>query len=102
MVRRLCVPRVNELNDDCFVRLIIGILQATTVLLLVLLGHQRELTHVYFVGVAAAAGLFVHQQKLIKKRDGPGCMRAFTNNAWVGAAFFAGVVGDYALRGALE
>lgn len=73
-------------------RLIIGLLQVATVGTLALIGIQaQELPWPYFVGLTAAAGLFVYQQWLIRKRDRDACFKAFKNNHYVGAAVFLGV-----------
>jgi 4-hydroxybenzoate polyprenyltransferase len=77
-------------------RLLIGILQATLVLILVLVGGQLDLGVAYLAGVGAAAALFVWQQALIRERGPEGCFRAFLNNNWVGFAVFAGMVVDLA------
>ena len=43
----------------------------------------------------AMAGLFVHQQRLIRDRDRDACFAAFTNNIWAGFAFFLGTVVEF-------
>ena len=48
----------------------------------------------YHAGLAAAAGLVIHQYRLIRERDRERCFRAFLNNNWVGAAVFAGIAFD--------
>ncbi|MBV1871775.1 MAG: 4-hydroxybenzoate octaprenyltransferase [Gammaproteobacteria bacterium] len=76
-------------------KLIIGCLQLATLLLLVLLGLQLELGVCYYLGLLVAAGLFVHQQALIKNRDRDACFEAFLNNNQVGMAIFIGLFLDY-------
>lgn len=65
---------------------------------LVLVGRRAELGQWYYGGLAAAALFAVYQQYLIRDRDAERCMRAFLNNAWLGATVFAGVVLDYVFR----
>jgi 4-hydroxybenzoate polyprenyltransferase len=45
-----------------------------------------------------AAGLAAYQQWLIRGRERDACFRAFLNNHWFGAAVFAGLAADFALR----
>jgi 4-hydroxybenzoate polyprenyltransferase len=73
-------------------RFMIGLLQASSLLTLALLGAQLDLAGWYQLGLATAAGLFVYQQYLMRDRSRSGCLRAFRNNTWVGFALFAGVV----------
>lgn len=83
-------------DDD---RLITGVLQATTLLMLVLTGAQFELGYWYFISVIGVAALFVYQQVLIRHRDHDRCFQAFLNNNWVGAIVFVGIVLHYLLKG---
>ena len=76
-------------------RLIIGVLQASVVLLLWLLGLRQGFEHVYYVALLTVIGLFGYQQRLIRKREETMCFRAFLNNVWVGFAIFGGVVAEY-------
>lgn len=76
-------------------KLIIGCLQLATLLLLVFLGLQLEFGVCYYLGLLVAAGLFVHQQALIKNRDRDACFEAFLNNNQVGMAIFIGLFLDY-------
>jgi len=50
----------------------------------------------YAAGLGAAAGLALYQQWLARARDPAGCFQAFLNNAWFGAAVFAGLAFDLA------
>jgi len=81
-------------DDD---RTIIGILQATYLLIIILIGNQLEMDFVYYLAVAATAGLFVYQQNLVKQRQPAQCLLAFLNNNWVGAALFIGIAVHYVL-----
>jgi 4-hydroxybenzoate polyprenyltransferase len=76
-------------------RVIIGIIQAMMVVVLLIIGQQLELGVYYIAGVVVAALLMAYQQRLIKKRDGMQCMRAFRNNNWIGVVLFLGLYGHY-------
>lgn len=80
-------------------RFVIGVLQATVVITLVMIGHHLDLGLWYFLGVVVAAGLAVYQQRLIRDRSPAGCFKAFLNNNWFGAAIFVGLCLDFAGRG---
>ncbi|WP_372750146.1 4-hydroxybenzoate octaprenyltransferase [Litorivivens sp.] len=80
-------------------RLITGILQASVVFILVLMGSRFSLGFIYFVGVAAAAGLFIYQQRLIRFRQRENCFQAFLNNHYVGMVVFIGIALHYLLPG---
>jgi len=75
--------------------IIIGILQVTMLGILLLVGINAELGISYYIGLAAAAALFVYQQYITRERDKKGCFDAFLNNNNVGAVIFAGLVLDY-------
>ena len=72
-------------------KLIIGVIQGTFLLTLVIVGNKLELSGMYFLGLLVAAGLMVYQHKLIKDREPDQCLKAFQHNHWVGAAIFAGI-----------
>jgi len=76
-------------------KLIIGILQALTIVLLLIIGVLASRGWIYFAGVAVATGLFVYQQRLIKERKPKQCFTAFLNNNWLGMAVFTGLALDY-------
>ncbi|MEH6814845.1 MAG: 4-hydroxybenzoate octaprenyltransferase [Motiliproteus sp.] len=78
-------------------KLIVGVLQALTLLSLLMLGQQLHFGISYYLGLAAAAGLFVYQQLLIRERKPEMCFKAFLNNHWVGSLVFAGLFLDYLL-----
>ena len=73
-------------------RVMIGILQASTLVTLARFGSLGELGYFYHLGLAAMFGLFVYQQFLIRQRERAGCLKAFLNNTWAGLALFVGVV----------
>jgi len=80
-------------DDD---RLIIGFLQISFLFIMLLVGSQLELSQSYYLGILAAAGLSVYQQKITKSKEPAQCMHAFLNNNWVGAVLFLGIVIHYA------
>ncbi len=82
-------------NDD---RIITGMLQASVILVLLLTGGQFELGYWYYIGILAAAGLFLYQQHLIRQRRRDDCFKAFLNNHWVGAVVFCGIFLHYLTR----
>jgi 4-hydroxybenzoate polyprenyltransferase len=79
-------------------RAIIGVLMATFVFAMLLAGIRVHLHWPYYVGLAAAAGLFVWQQWLIRTRERSACFAAFRNNNWVGLALWVGLVLALAIR----
>ncbi len=77
--------------------LIVGLLQGVMIGLLVLIGLMSDRGLIYFLGIAAAAMLFLYQQWLTRDRDPKACFQAFLNNNRFGLVVFAGLVLDYAL-----
>ena len=73
-------------------RFMVGVLQAGTIASLALLGSQLDYGPLFYLGLLAMSGLFVHQQLLIRRRDPAACFAAFTNNTWVGLCLFTAVV----------
>ncbi len=69
-----------------------------TLLLLAVAGLMAGLGLVYFIGLIVAEGIAFHHYRLIKDRSREKCFAAFLHNNWLGAAVFAGLVGDYWLR----
>jgi 4-hydroxybenzoate polyprenyltransferase len=76
-------------------RVFIAGLQVLLLGSLVLVGRSSDLGPWYYGGLAAAALFAAYQAYLIKERDIVQSFRAFLNNAWLGAAVFAGIVLDY-------
>jgi 4-hydroxybenzoate polyprenyltransferase len=76
-------------------RFAIGVLQIATLLALLALGRQLLLGPAFHWGLAFAAGTMLWQQWLIRRRRPDECFRAFQNNAWTGAAVFAGIAMHY-------
>jgi 4-hydroxybenzoate polyprenyltransferase len=79
-------------------RAFIAGLQVLLLASLVLVGRSAALGPWYYGGLAAAALFCFYQLYLIKERDIVQSFRAFLNNAWFGAAVFAGVLLDYTFR----
>ena len=79
-------------EDDLSIQ---GILQASYLLVLVLIGHQLQLSWIYYLALLGVAGLFVYQLFLSRQREPKACLRAFLNNNWVGAILFASLVLHY-------
>lgn len=52
----------------------------------------------FSLGMLVAVGCALYHYRLIRDRDRDRCMAAFIHNNWLGAAMFAGVLLDYALR----
>ncbi|MGL5948286.1 MAG: 4-hydroxybenzoate octaprenyltransferase [Aeromonas sp.] len=79
-------------------KLMIGLLQGMSLLLLLGLGQWRGLGTAYYWGLLVAAALFVYQQHLIRARQREACFQAFLSNNYVGAALFVGLALDYGWR----
>ncbi|MBK1735282.1 4-hydroxybenzoate polyprenyltransferase [Halorhodospira abdelmalekii] len=75
-------------------RVMIGLLQLLMLLALLQIGLRSELGPLYYVALGGAAGLFIYQQVLIRRRERHHCFRAFLNNAWFGGVVFLGIVLD--------
>jgi 4-hydroxybenzoate polyprenyltransferase len=73
----------------------IALLQAGTLVILLLVGALAHLTLSYYVSLAAAVLLFLYQQWLIRHRQRENCFKAFLNNNWVGALIFIGIMFAY-------
>lgn len=76
-------------------KVIIGILQASTLLTFVLLSLKLSLGWIFYAGLGVAAALFIYQQLLIKERERDACFKAFLNNHYAGLAIFIGLAGHY-------
>ena len=63
-----------------------------------LIGRSLGLGAVFLAGVALAALQAGWHYLLIRERSREGCFKAFRQNHWLGAAVFAGVALDFALR----
>ncbi|WP_236757879.1 4-hydroxybenzoate octaprenyltransferase [Aeromonas cavernicola] len=75
-------------------KLVIGLLQLATLLMLLAVGQLMQLGACYYWGLLGAAVLFVYQQRLISGRQRDACFKAFLNNNYVGALIFIGLLLD--------
>ncbi len=75
-------------------RALIGLFQALTLLLLAVVGRMYGAGAWFYAGVTVAAALAAYQQWLIRNRDPAKCLRAFSNNAWLGLIVFIGLFVD--------
>lgn len=71
---------------------------AVTLLIILLVGWQYGLRGWFVAGLLVAAGCAVYHYFLIRERDRMRCFAAFRHNNWLGAAVFAGIAVDYAMR----
>lgn len=71
---------------------------AITLALILWSGWELGLRWPFVTGILVAAAIAIYHYQLIKTRDRDLCFAAFRHNNWLGAAIFAGVVFDYALR----
>jgi 4-hydroxybenzoate polyprenyltransferase len=71
---------------------------ATTLAILAWVGAQAGRGLYFYVGLLVAGGMMLRHYYWIRGRERMACFRAFLNNNWVGAAIFAGLFADYALR----
>lgn len=76
---------------------IIGVLQLSFLLVMVLIGSQLDMSISYYIGIFLASLLSVYQQKIAKNKEPAYCLLAFLNNNWVGGVIFLGIVFHYAL-----
>ena len=71
---------------------------AITLGILAWVGAQAGRGLWFYAGLAVAAGMMLRHWFWIRGRERMPCFRAFMDNNWVGAAIFAGLFADYALR----
>lgn len=69
-------------------KLIIGLLQLSSVLLLLLLGITEQFSMIYYLVLLVVLFLFIKQQMAIKLRDKRACFKAFLDNNLVGFVIF--------------
>jgi 4-hydroxybenzoate polyprenyltransferase len=61
-------------------------------------GWQFGLRSWFLLGMLIACACAIYHYRLIKDRDRMSCFAAFRHNNWLGAAMFAGIALDYALK----
>lgn len=76
-------------------KLIIGLLQFATLLLLVWVGYLAQLSGAFYWSLLLAGALFIHQQKQIAGRKREACFKAFLDNNYVGLVLFIGIALSY-------
>ena len=76
-------------------RMMIGLSQVGMLGLLVGIGVGLNLEEMYFWGLLGASGFGIYQHYLIRHRQPEGCLQAFHNNNWLGAAVFIGIFFAY-------
>jgi 4-hydroxybenzoate polyprenyltransferase len=79
-------------------RLIVGALQLTMLMALLLMGRSLAFGNAYLVALGVAALFFLYQQWLIRAREPDACLRAFLNNHYVGMSIFIGILLEYIYR----
>lgn len=79
-------------------RAIIGLLQALTIVCLLLVGTRFELGMYYNLGLLAMLASFGWQHWLIRDREPAACLTAFLSNHWSGMLVFIGLALDLSLR----
>jgi 4-hydroxybenzoate polyprenyltransferase len=77
-----------------------GVLYALFMAALALVGRQAGLGLPYWIALGLVALLIAYEFLLARYRDREACFQAFKHNHWIGAAVFAGIAIDYALRSA--
>jgi len=78
-------------------KIIVGLLQLGTLVVLIALGAMLALHQLYFWFLLLAAGLFVYQQMLIRERERDPCFKAFLNNNYVGMLVCIGIAAGVGL-----
>ncbi|WP_428654510.1 4-hydroxybenzoate octaprenyltransferase [Photobacterium satsumensis] len=74
-----------------FDKMIIGLLQLGTLVLLIAVGTIEDLSQVYYWCLLLASSLFVYQQMLLRGREREPCFKAFLNNNYVGMLICVGI-----------
>jgi 4-hydroxybenzoate polyprenyltransferase len=75
-------------DADCAM---IGLMQTMTLLALLLVGLDIQMSHWYYFGLGGAAMFALYQQVLISDREPQACLRAFLNNNYFGMSVFLGI-----------
>jgi 4-hydroxybenzoate polyprenyltransferase len=71
---------------------------AMSFVLTLYVGWQFGLRSWFLLGLLIASACAFYHYRLIKERDRMSCFAAFRHNNWLGAAIFAGITLDYALK----
>ena len=75
-----------------FDRVMIGLLQVITLMLLAVVGSRLALGGFFWLGLLAMGLIFIYQHWLIRDRSRERCFQAFLNNNWAGMVLCAGIV----------
>jgi 4-hydroxybenzoate polyprenyltransferase len=75
-----------------------AVLYSVFLLALALVGQRAQLGLAYWSALALAIVLVLYEFRIARSRERGACFRAFLHNHWVGAAVFAGIALDFALR----
>jgi 4-hydroxybenzoate polyprenyltransferase len=81
-----------------FDKLIIGLLQLTTLLGFITLAYMINLKWPFYLSIFASSLLFIYQQWLISARVKANCFKAFLNNHYVGMLLTMGLAGHYIIN----
>ena len=76
-------------------RMVIGICQVLTLLILCVVGYLEQFNWYYFLGVSGAALIAAWHQYSCRKDDRDKFFAAFLGNSWFGASVFGGIVLSY-------
>jgi 4-hydroxybenzoate polyprenyltransferase len=90
--------RTSAITFGRFDVLAVMVCYACALGIIFVVGWQYGMRAWFAAGLLVAAGCAVYHYMLIRARDRMACFAAFRHNNWLGAAVFAGVALDYALR----
>lgn len=77
---------------------IIGVLMATFLMAMVMVGTRAKLGWPYWLAIVITVALFGWQQWLIRHRERNACLAAFRHNNWLGLTLWIGIALALALR----
>ena len=76
-------------------RIVIGVCQAVTLLILSVIGIMEGLNFYYFIGIVGATMIAIWHQYDCRVDDRSKFFKAFHGNSWFGASVFGGIVLSY-------
>ena len=91
--------RTSAITFGSFDVAAVMICYTATFAILAWIGVSRQMGPLYFAGLVVAMLMALYHNALIRDRSREGCFKAFMHNNWLGAAVFAGLALDYAVRG---
>lgn len=71
---------------------------AIFIVLMVVVGRLEQMGPIYYGALGISLALALYCYFLIRRGDRESCFKAFLQNHWIGAAIFAGIVADFAVR----